>query len=264
MVINMVNVIHNLKYQALEENITLLSPNYQAQEPFPHLILDEVFNPDFLEQVADCYPEPNDEDWWKYQNVLEKKLARNDIHRLALPIQRLIHELQSNRFVKFLEALTGIPALITDHTLNGGGLHQIVRGGKLDVHADYNYHPLTHLDRRVNVIVYLNRNWRPEWKGNLELWDKDMLECKKSVEPIFNRLAVFNVTDQSFHGHPDPLECPEHESRKSIALYYYSNGRPAAEKTPPHSTLFKRRPSDPITNETEALRFARSLRRLSS
>jgi Rps23 Pro-64 3,4-dihydroxylase Tpa1-like proline 4-hydroxylase len=167
-----------------------------------------------------------------------------------------------NRFVNFLEKLTGIEGLITDHTLNGGGLHQILRGGKLDIHADYNYHPITQLDRRLNVLVYLNENWHPGWGGNLELWNKDMSSCEKSIEPFFNRVVIFSTNDDSFHGHPDPLECPETESRKSIALYYYTNGRPESERSAPHSTLFKRRPCDPVIPEYEDLRKQRAVRRV--
>lgn len=240
-----------------------LRSQYQENSPFPNIVLDSFFSDEKMSEVEKQFPSPEEGNWWTYNNVLEKKLARNDIHRLPAEFQTLISGLQSNPFVSFLERITGIEGLIVDHTLNGGGLHQIIRGGKLHIHADYNHHPITNLDRRVNVLIYLNPKWEPKWGGNLELWNHDMTRCVKSIEPLMNRMVIFNVNDEAFHGHPDPLECPEGESRKSIALYYYTNGRPLHEESPSHSTLFKRRPQDPITEEEENLRQSRSIRRLS-
>jgi len=246
----------------LEALLPKLQTQYQNDPPFPHIVLDNFLPFYDLLEVAMAFPDPHQGNWWKYENVLEKKLARNDVHNFPKSIQWLIYQLQSNYFVSFLERLTGIDGLIVDHTLNGGGLHQILRGGKLDVHADYNYHPITKLDRRLNVLLYLNQDWNPEWKGHLELWNKDMTYRIQSIAPIFNRMVIFNVTDNSFHGHPDPLECPYEVSRKSIALYYYTNGRPHYEKSIPHSTIFKRRPQDPFNLEEEELRQKRAVRRI--
>jgi hypothetical protein len=235
---------------------------YQSALPFPHAVIDDFMDPKIAYELESLFPKSTDGKWWTYENVLEKKLARNDIHRFPSDLQTLIAEFQSNIFVSFLEHLTGIQGLIVDHTLNGGGLHQILRGGKHDIHADYNYHPITKLDRRLNVLFYLNSNWKPEWGGNLELWNADMTKCERSIQPIINRMVIFNVTDTAFHGHPDPLECPEGESRKSLALYYYTNGRPSYEKSEPHSTLFKRRPQDPVIEEHEQLRQQRAIKRI--
>lgn len=235
---------------------------YKNAQPFPHVVLDNLFNPTQLAYAAHTFPGRYDTKWWKYDNILEKKLAKNDLRDVSSAIRHLVYELMEKRFVEYLEVITGIQGLIIDHTLNGGGLHQIVRGGKLDVHADYNYHPITRLDRRLNALLYLNEHWDPKWGGQLEFWDKNMTHCQKYIQPVFNRLVVFSTTDTAFHGHPEPLTCPEHESRKSIALYYYTNGRPESEKSDPHSTLFKRRPQDPIDLDTEALRLKRSQRRI--
>ena len=144
-------------------------------------------------------------------------------------------------FLQFLSEVTGIPNLISDPGFEGGGLHQIVRGGKLGVHADFNRHRDYGLDRRLNLLLYLNKDWREEYGGNLELWDRDMIQCEARVAPLFNRVMVFGTTDFTFHGHPDPLQCPEGMTRKSMALYYFSNGRPAEEVTGDHSTLFRAR-----------------------
>ena len=118
---------------------------------------------------------------------------------------------------------------MSDPYLMGGGLHEIKRGGVLKVHTDFNRHPIFNLDRRINVLIYLNKNWKKEYGGNLELWDKNMNKCIKKIQPLFNSMVIFSTTDFSNHGHPDPLTCPDNISRKSLALYYFSSGRPKTE-----------------------------------
>jgi hypothetical protein len=224
-------------------------------------VLDGIVDPGHLIKCFHAFPKP-DNSWWKYDNILERKYAKNDLSDVDDCLSHLIYEMCANRFVAFLERITGIPGLIVDHNLNGGGFHQITKGGKLDIHADYNYHPITKLDRRLNILLYLNPGWDPKWNGQLELWDKNMTRCVRSIEPDFNRMVIFSTTDWALHGHPEPLACPEGITRKSIALYYYSNGRPDSEKSAVHSTVFKRRPQDPIIEEHEELRQKRAQRRL--
>jgi Rps23 Pro-64 3,4-dihydroxylase Tpa1-like proline 4-hydroxylase len=238
-----------------------LRTQYLNAQPFPHIVLDQAFDPYFLHGVEYFFPRPTPE-WWVYDNPLERKYALDNYEEFHESIQRLILELASPSFMNYLEELTGIEGLIFDHRLNGGGLHQITQGGKLDIHADYNYHPVTKLDRRLNVIVYLNPEWNPHWRGQLELWDKSMTKCAASIDPLFNRMVIFSTTDTAYHGHPDPLNCPTHVTRKSIALYYYTNGRPKEECSAPHSTLYQKRPQDPDTFELQELRLKRSIRRL--
>jgi hypothetical protein len=123
----------------------------------------------------------------------------------------------------------------------GRGLHEIKRGGLLKIHSDFNKHPDTDLDRRINVLVYLNKEWKEEYGGHLEFWNRSMSRCDAKILPEFNTMALFSTTDHFYYGHPDPLNCPGGISRKFLALYYYSKGRPAAEidKTQEkHNTLF--------------------------
>ena len=149
-------------------------------------------------------------------------------------------------FLKFLEELTGITNLISDPSFRGGGLHSIYRGGKLGVHVDFNKHEQYGLDRRLNLLLYLNKDWREEYGGHIELWDREMKECVRSYLPKFNRVVIFTTTSASFHGHPEPLSCPEHMNRKSMALYYYTNGRPEEGIEECHSTVFKLRPDEKV------------------
>jgi len=145
----------------------------------------------------------------------------------------LIHLLNSEPFLEFLQNLTGIKEkLVPDPYLEGGGYHQIKSGGFLKVHVDFHKHRDMQLDRRINVLVYLNEDWPEEYGGHFELWERDMSACAVKVAPLFNRLVVFSTTDYSWHGHPDALTCPPDRSRRSLALYYYTNGRPADEIKP--------------------------------
>ncbi|WP_202803353.1 2OG-Fe(II) oxygenase [Pedobacter arcticus] len=149
--------------------------------------------------------------------------------------------------------------MISDPYFFGGGQHEIKKGGLLKVHADFNKHPQLKLDRRINVLVYLNKDWKEEYGGNFELWGKNMEQCVKKILPVFNRMAIFSTTDFSYHGHPDALNCPEDRSRKSLALYYYSNGRPASEiniDQEKHNTLFKERKN----NSEDLIAFKPSLK----
>ena len=144
-----------------------------------------------------------------------------------------------------MQKLTGIKeTLIPDPYLIGGGLHELRNEGFLNIHADFNRHPKMKLDRRLNILVYLNKNWKDEFGGQLQLWDKDMQECKKNIVPIFNRMVIFSTTNTSYHGNPIKVNHPNSVSRKSIAMYYYTNGRPNSENIiGDHSTIFRKRPN---------------------
>lgn len=166
-------------------------------------------------------------------------------------------------FLKFLEELTGITNLISDPSFRGGGLHNIYRGGKLGIHADFNKHERYGLDRRLNLLLYLNKEWREEYGGHIELWNREMKQCVRSYLPKFNRVVIFTTTETSFHGHPKPLSCPEYMSRKSLALYYYTNGRPEEVQGDNHSTIFKLRPDEKIESKL-ILKTKKFLRRWSN
>jgi Rps23 Pro-64 3,4-dihydroxylase Tpa1-like proline 4-hydroxylase len=151
-------------------------------------------------------------------------------------ISALIDYLNSPVVLKYLEELTGIKNLIGDELLMGGGLHKTTSGGKLAIHQDYNVHPTKKIYRRLNLLIYLNKEWKTEWEGHLQLWDKDMNNLEVNVEPIFNRAVIFTISDNSLHGHPIPINTPEGVSRNSIALYYFTEENP--ENDNEHSVVF--------------------------
>jgi hypothetical protein len=236
----------SLPYEALKAVGAAKHAAYVGADPFPHIVIDDFLPPAILEPVLGEFPGPDAIDWKRFKDGTGRKLATRDEAQMGPRTLALLHELNSSRFLRFLEALTGIEGLIPDPHLEGGGLHQIERGGFLKVHADFNKHEKLGLDRRLNLLLYLNKDWREEFGGHLELWSPDMKRCAHRVLPTFNRCVVFSTTDDSFHGHPEPLTCPEGLSRKSIALYYYTNGRPAEEVSRSHSTLYQRRPGEGI------------------
>jgi 2OG-Fe(II) oxygenase superfamily len=221
-----------------------LAESFQTAQPFPHIIADGIFPEELLDAVLSEYPEPEDVPWESFATPSELKLALADTENMGPATRHLLAELNGQVFVDFLERLTGIEALIPDPHYEGGGLHQIRRDGFLKVHADFNRHGRLPLDRRLNVLLYLNRDWPEDFGGHLELWDKNMKNCAARVLPTFNRMVVFATTDFAYHGHPDPLTCPPDRARRSMALYYYTNGRPASEVSYAHTTQFRARPDE--------------------
>jgi Rps23 Pro-64 3,4-dihydroxylase Tpa1-like proline 4-hydroxylase len=234
----------------LDQLATKYGDTYRNADPFPHIVIDNFLPETILEQAIREFPKPGASDWQKFDNVSEKKLASTTEQQMGETTRLLLYQLNSSTFIQFLENLTGIEGIIADPHFVGGGMHQIERGGYLKIHADFNRHDRLKLDRRLNLLLYLNKNWQEDYGGHLELWDREMNQCRKKVLPIFNRCVIFNTTDFSYHGHPEPLTCPEGLTRKSLALYYYSNGRPAYEVSNDHSTMFKARPQEDLIDKS--------------
>jgi len=218
-----------------------LSTSYGSATPFPHVIIDDFLEDWVLDEVLREFPTPDEISWRRYKTPTESKLASKWGHQLGPFTRHVLSQFNSSAMCDFLEKLTGIGGIIPDPYFVGGGLHQIESGGFLKVHVDFNRHKRLRLDRRLNLLLYLNRDWQDEYGGNLEIWDKDMRVLCHSVRPDFNRCVIFNTTSTSYHGHPRPLTSPKGVTRKSMALYYYTSGMP--EVYGRHSTLFKEVPS---------------------
>ncbi len=238
----------------LDSLSTQFYQQYIEATPFPHIIIDNFLPEPVLDCILQEFPNPKDIEWKKFDAAAEKKLASTSELQIRENTRFLLYQLTSSVFINFLEKLTGINGVIPDPHFQGGGLHQIERGGYLKVHVDFNRHKKLNLDRRLNLLIYLNKNWQEEYGGHFEMWDTQMSNCAKRVLPIFNRCVIFNTSDFSYHGHPDPLNCPEGWSRKSLALYYYSNGRPAEEIANSHSTVFQARPEENFSTSQQKSR----------
>lgn len=236
----------NPKFLDLNKVSEEFKDQYRTSDPFPNITFKNFFNPKLLENVLNEFPNLEETNSNNYKsNVERNKFLAEGEKFYSNNTLNFLHFLNSEPFLKFLQSLTGIKeTLVPDPYFVGGGLHETKKGGLLKLHADFNKHKLTNLDRRINILVYLNKNWKDEYGGHFELWDKNLSKCHHKISPDFNTLAIFSTDDFSYHGHPDPLNCPENMSRKSIALYYYSNGRPSSEINKGlenHSTLFVKR-----------------------
>ena len=226
-----------------------LHDKYMNANPFPHIYIDDFIPPAVLDDVLEEFPSIKDPQWDRFKNVSEQKLANNRDGLMGPVTRHVLSQFNSGAMCAFLEKLTGIEGIIPDPYFWGGGMHQIARGGFLKVHADFNWHNKLQLHRRINLLLYLNKDWEEEYGGHLELWDLDMENCITKILPVFNRCAIFSTTTTSYHGHPEPLTCPEDRSRRSLAFYYYSQSRPEEELNDVHSTLFKERPGEDLTEK---------------
>ncbi|CAM3909013.1 hypothetical protein VA7868_01142 [Vibrio aerogenes CECT 7868] len=202
---------------------------YNQAEPFRHIVLDHFLPEKEAKAALKAFPKPTSDIWldWTKRDTVHQPKKQGIGHASRLKgvdpdLLTLLHAFNAYPFLNFLEKLTGIKGLLPDPYFNGGGLHQILSGGKLAVHTDFNHLESLNIYRRLNVIFYLNQDWKDSYNGHLELWDKHGKTCVKSVAPRFNRLVVFNTDKGSLHGHPKPLSTPDGVTRKSIALYYYT------------------------------------------
>jgi hypothetical protein len=232
-------------FERLVADVPATRVAFDAGEPFPHVVIDDFLTQDALIEAIAAFP-PSGAPIWKVDdfNICRKKYCSEELH-IPAPLRRVIRDLNSTLFLRYLSNATGIDYLLPDVTFAGSGLFLIDPGGYLNVHADFNVHFLNKLDRRLNLLLYLNLGWRDAYGGHLELWRDGGAACEKAILPIANRCVIFATTDQSFHGHPKPLSCPPDRSRNCISIYYYTNGRPDAERTAPHNTLWRPNPHVP-------------------
>ncbi|AZL60503.1 2OG-Fe(II) oxygenase [Tabrizicola piscis] len=212
---------------------------YRSRAPYPHGCYDNFLPPEILEKVRDELRSLPEAETF-FNNPQEKLKSSYQPERLAFYTRSLFYALNSRSFLAFLEELTGIDGLIPDPYFAGGGIHVVSNGGHLDIHADFNHHGKLNLERRINVLIYLNKDWREEWGGSFEVWDNDMTAKVASFVPLFNRMCCFNTGSNTWHGNPEPVAHPNGEPRMSIALYYYT--ATWDESREGHSTLFKPRP----------------------
>ena len=279
-------------------NVPALKARFQGAAPFPHVVLDDFFAPDLARRLLDDFPAPKEELWHVYDNPLEQKLACGTTARMPPSLRDTIFALCGPAVVETMRQLTGIGAdagLQADRYCHGGGIHCHPSGGKLDVHLDYSLHPVSGLERRLNLIVFLNPEWEESYGGALQLYEAVPTDgaaggggcgaapadgaapggaagwrpgaCTARVLPAFNRAVLFDTTAPSFHGLPEPIRCPANTARRSIALYYLTPPRAAAPAR--SKALFVAAPgaaqdgySPAHDEELERLRLLRSHRRL--
>ena len=212
---------------------------YQSGEPYHHICIDNFLPPEILEKVcADLDSLPQAEA--SFSRAQENLKSSYIPERLPDFTKNLFYAFNSRPFILFLEEMTGIQGLIPDPYYTGAGIHKTLNGGHLDIHADFNLHKQMRVERRLNVLIYLNKNWQEDWGGSFEIWDNDMTHKMASFVPTFNRMVCFSTGSDTFHGNPEPVNHPDGEARQSIALYYYTATWDDTRKE--HTTLFKPRP----------------------
>ena len=222
-----------------------LSSQYCLAKPFPHIVIDNFLPLDLINEILRLFPKDKQAGDIFFENDysgLHKRhvLPENCEQRL----RSIFHFFNSSPILQFLEGLSAIGSLMGDPYFNGGGFHEILRNGKLGIHADFRINEQLHLRRRINILIYLNKDWSSDYGGNLELWDKKMKTKIHSIAPLFNRCVIFNTDIDANHGHPDPLNTPADMTRKSIALYYYTASKKIYEDNAAHSTMYVARPDD--------------------
>lgn len=214
-------------FERWDSRLPELAKLYRQNRPCPHILLKDFLDPDTALAMSREFPQPKSDAWTQYKHANENKLGmpRRDLFPALLGA--VTDELNAPEFVEWVSQLTGIADLVADPMLEGGGLHQSGPGGYLNVHTDFSehhFHP--HWHRRVNLILYLNPGWDESWGGSIELWEKGpgggLARCAAKYPPLLNHALVFTTDEKSLHGFPDPLKCPEGQSRKSLALYYYT------------------------------------------
>ena len=230
-----------LNIEDLRERFSVLKTEFATAHPYQHVVVDNFLPENVFQQAMTDFDVVSKEQWTGYLHVNERKFANSNPDTWGPTLQQIANELNSPEFVSLLEELTGIPNLLIDPTFEGGGLHQSLRGGFLNMHADFTVHPhQRQWKRRLNLLLYCNETWLPEYGGGLELWDATMSHAEKVVQPLGNRVLIFATDATSFHGHPDPLQCPDGVARRSMALYYFTY----EDKPNVRSTEYRARPND--------------------
>ena len=232
------------RLQPLE--IDALSQRFRGSQPFPFVQIDGFLCPDFAREVARTFPDMEAaravgrsfravNEWGKTQVT--------DASAFPPPIRALQEALADPHWLATLSRITGIPDLLADEELVGGGMHLMRSGALLDVHVDFNLIEDRRLFRRLNILVFLNEGWRPEWGGGLELWDAGVKTRHHCVLPELNRCVIFETSEKSFHG-VQKLSCPPGVIRRSFAAYYYTREAPPGWSGRRHTTIFRARPEE--------------------
>jgi len=220
--------------------------DFLGMEPFPHFCIDNFLKEEFAEEVYQSFPKFQEAQKLgkEFSAVNEKrKVQITDSEKFPPAIKKLHDLLASKEYVAMWADLTGIPNLLADAALIGGGIHETNTGGHLDVHVDFNYVADKQYHRRLNILIYFNKDWKEEYGGYLDIWDKDVKKCYGYFEPKFNRACGFITSEISYHG-VTPLTCPPDVLRKSFATYYYTKESPDNWDGKAHSTVFKARPDE--------------------
>lgn len=221
----------------LEKEKSELKEEFNSKVPFRYLIIDDFLHQKSANNILEEFPKITQE-WTDARGLhTQNKWSHTALHEGVA--KKFYEEINSKFFLSYLSELTNIKGLTKDPDLNGAGYHQTTNNGFLNIHVDFNrIDGNDKLDRRLNLLVYLNKNWVEKNGGYLELWDMEKKERIGNIKPKFNRCVIFETNEISYHGHPVPLDIEDNQSRKSLSVYYYTKGRDDIPYTKSHNTLY--------------------------
>src|SRR5438105_3885128 len=222
----------------LTASLKSLSSDYRLAKPFPHVVIDNLFSEELLDRIVLEMPPSGHSNWVRHDDDHIRQFNLRSALVIGDACSQLVAFLHSAKFLYFLSQVTGIWELLPDPYLQGAGYHLIPRGGKLDVHVDRNVAYSTSLVRRLSLLIYLNKDWKHEYGGQLELWRKDGMRREVSIEPIFNRTTIFEITDENYHGVPSVVRCPKGRSRNCFVAYYHTVKTNGFEQVIPHTSIY--------------------------
>jgi Rps23 Pro-64 3,4-dihydroxylase Tpa1-like proline 4-hydroxylase len=240
-----------------ERNWLDLNKEFLSNQPFNHIIIDDFFKPEIAEKLAEEFPKYDSDAWHAhYKNPIENKKTCNHWDKFPEITYNVFHYLCGSEFKSIVSKITGNTDVFADTGLHGGGWHAHTTSGKLNVHLDYSIHPKLKYERRFNLIIYITPEWNSLWGGGLELWTHDYenntaLELFSTVENKFNRAVLFDTTQNSWHGLPRDLACPNGIMRQSLAIYYVSE--PSENASSRKKALFV--PYNEQKNDEEVLKL---------
>ena len=214
---------------------------YRSASPFPHIVIDNFFPEQVLDNVLEAFPTDSDTAWRRFRDQRHTKLLSKGDVRLSPSIRHVLAQLRSSEFISFLEAISGSTGLVADP--HNGGCHQTDPGEFLEVHVDASWNDRLALYTGINLFVYLNRSWEESYGGHLELWDSKGERCVTRILPAFNRMVIFGSGERTYHGHPTPLACPPSASRKSLAANFCVSRKPANQSLFRRSAVYRANPN---------------------
>jgi Rps23 Pro-64 3,4-dihydroxylase Tpa1-like proline 4-hydroxylase len=242
-------------------DILRLAMEYKRGTPYDHLVIENFLDEEFAEIITKEFPE-TDSSWHVYDTPFEQKYLKSNINDATPNIKKLVDYLNSDKFAGVVSSITGITDLEPDPTLNAGGLHCYKRNGFIDIHLDYTIHPVTKKERRVSFMLYMSKNWKDEYGGNLQLWNENLTVKKELKTSLWNVGLFFKTSENTYHGLPDKITCPENMSRNVIGLYYLSPPREETLANPRYNAQMFPKPGRVINEKLEKLYAIRKNRRL--
>jgi len=244
------------------KNIDKLKNDFLVAKPFEHIVIDNFLEKSYAEKLFNLFPKI-DESWHEYKNPIEVKYAYDNINLLDKELKNYFYYLSTLEITNIIREITTITDLEYDEFLHGAGLHIHPRNGRLNIHLDYEKHPFSGKERRLNIILFISNDWNTDWNGANELWDKDVTKCIAKTEIKFNRAILFKTNDISWHGLPEKITCPNDVFRKSLAYYYVSSlNTQKSEKKYRKKAKFIKRPEDPYDENIQKLYDIRPHRRI--